>query len=129
MRHARAWGPILDAAAAADGCVRAAASVVIIPRIPAKVVAAAFQCVPAEVLLRVDDTPETLKTRLSASPFLDDAHVLNGGNGKRGLSGKKRRRSERFVLSGTSPQVVVSRGASRREREDADGERVISLCA
>ena len=38
MRHARAWGPILDAAAAADGCVRAAASVVIIPRIPAKVV-------------------------------------------------------------------------------------------
>ena len=61
--------------------MRAAASVVIIPRIPAKVVAAAFQCVPAEVLLRVDDTPETLKTRLSASPFLDDAHVLNPWEG------------------------------------------------
>jgi hypothetical protein len=67
-------------------------SVVIRPHVSVHVVNAALQCVPAEVLPRADDTVESLVARLAASPFLDDAHVLNGGNGKRGAHGKKRRR-------------------------------------
>ena len=83
VSHARGWGPVLKEAARAVGCVRAAASVVIVPAISQQMVAAALQCVPAEVLPRVDDTRETLAARLGASPFLDDAHVLNKGNGRR----------------------------------------------
>lgn len=126
VSHTRGWGPVLEDAAAAAGCVRAAASVVIIPKIPQGVVAAALQSVPAEVLPRVDDTREVLAARLGASTFLDDAHVLNGGNGRRGKNGKKRRRLNESCYPAPrrrSWSVVV--GA---EREDADGEQVVSLC-
>ena len=126
VSHARGWGPVLKDVAASVGCVRAAASVVIIPSISPDVVAAALQCVPAEVLPRVDDTPEVLADRLGLSPFLDDAHVLNGGNGKRGSSGKKRRRLNASCYAAPrrkSWSVVVI-----AEREDADGDWVVSLC-
>ena len=36
-------------------------------------------------------TVDSLAARLGASAFLDDAHVLNGGNGKRGASSKRKR--------------------------------------
>ena len=87
VEHARVWGPVLADAAAAVGCVRAAASVVIVPKVSPLVVAAALRCVPAEVLPVVGDTRESLAARLGESPFLDDAHVLNGGNGKHGAKG------------------------------------------
>lgn len=126
VSHARAWGPILEGAAAAVGCVRAAASVVIIPKLAPEVVAAALQCVPAEVLPRVDDTPESLAARLSPSPFLDDANVLNKGNGKRGGSGQKRRRLNDSCYPAPrrrSWSVVIL-----PEQADAAGQKVISLC-
>ena len=84
ISHTRVWGPVLADDAAAAGCPRAAVSVVIKPHISVQVVGAALQCVPTELLPRVDDTAASLVARLAASPFLDDAHVLNGGNGKRG---------------------------------------------
>ena len=78
--HTRVWGPVLAEDAAVAGCNRAVVSVVIQPHVSEHVVNAALQCVPAEVLPRADDTPDSLVARLAASPFLDDAHVLNGGN-------------------------------------------------
>ena len=71
VRHTHVWGPVGEAEAAEVGCVHAAASVVIRPQIASHVVAAALQCVPAEVLPRADDTRETLVARLGASAFLD----------------------------------------------------------
>ena len=124
VSHARGWGPVLEDAAAAAGCQRAAASVVIIPEIAPSVLAAALRCVPADVLPRVDDTRESLAARLGASPFLDDAHVLNAGNGKRGAGGKKRRRlNETCVLRSTSTQVLVSgcQSSQRRRRRGMGG--------
>ena len=125
VSHARGWGPVLTEAAHTVGCVRAAASVVIIPRISQEVVAAALQCVPAEVLPRVDDTRETLKARLGVTPFLDDAHVLNKGNGRRGAHGSKRQRlnaSCNAAARRKSWSVVVA-----PDHEDDEGERVVSL--
>ena len=125
VEHERVWGPVLHEEARAAGCSRVAASVVIIPHISPHVVNAALQCVPVEVLPRVDDTPESLAARLGASMFPDDAHVLNGGNGKRGANGSKRRRLNGSCLPAPrrkSWSVVVI-----PEREDADGERVVSL--
>ena len=90
VSHTRVWGPVLADKAAAAGCNRAVVSVVILPHVSVHVVNAALQCVPSEVLPRADDTAESLVARLAASPFLDDAHVLNGGNGKRGAHGKRR---------------------------------------
>ena len=126
VSHRRGWGPVLNDAAVAAGCVRAAASVVIIPTMADEVVGAALQCIPSEVLPRVDDTSALLAARLALSPFLDDAHVLNGGNGKRGKGGKKRRR-----LNETCYPTPRRRSWSVEvfpEREDADGDRVVSLC-
>lgn len=125
VEHARVWGPVLAAAAAAAGCVRAAASVVIIPVLAASVVAAARGCVPQEVVPRTNDTPESLAARLGGCVFLDDAHVLNAGNGKRGRNGKKRRRLNETCYAAPrrkSWSVVV--GAAAR---DADGEQVVPL--
>ena len=125
VEHERVWGPVLHEVARAAGCIRAAASVVIKPHIAPHVVNAALQCVPAEVLPRVDDTPQSLAARLGTSSFLDDAHVLNGGNGKRGANGSKRRRLNASCLPAPRRRswsvVVVA------EREDEDGERVVSL--
>ena len=126
VRHARGWGPVLKEAARAAGCVRAAASVAIIPAIPREVVAAALRCVPAEVLPRADDTRESLAARLGASLFLDDAHVLNAGNGRRGAHGSKRRRlndSCHAAPRRKSWSVVVS-----SEHDDEEGEKVVALC-
>lgn len=126
VSHARGWGPVLKDAAAAAGCQRAAASVVIIPEIAPSVLAAALRCVPADVLPRVDDTRESLAARLGASPFLDDAHVLNAGNGKRGAGGKKRRRLNDtcYAAPRRKSWSVVVKAAS----EDEDGEWLVSLC-
>ena len=126
VSHARGWGPVLKEAARAVGCVRAAASVVIIPTIPRQVVAAALQCVPAEVLPRIDDTRQSLAARLGASLYLDDAHVLNKGNGRRGANGSKRRRLNASCHAAPrrkSWSVVVA-----PEHEDEEGEEVVALC-
>ena len=125
VSHERVWGPVLERDAAAAGCVRAAASVVIRPNISPSVVAAAIRCVPTDVLPRVDDSCVTLAQRLGASTFLDDAHVLNAGNGKRGKHGQKRRRLNTTYFPAPrrkSWSVVV-----REEEEKVDGVPVVSL--
>ena len=66
--HERVWGPVSAADAIAVGCVRAAASVVIRPKLSPHALAAAVRCVPTEVLPRADDTPATLAARLGLSP-------------------------------------------------------------
>ena len=123
--HARVWGPVPEEEAAKVGCLRAAHSVVVRPQISQHIVAAALQCVPAEVLPRADDTRETLAARLGASKFLDDAHVLNGGNGKRGRYGQKRRRLNETCYAAPrrkSWSVVVV-----PQSTDEDGEAVVGL--
>lgn len=125
VAHTRVWGPVCSNAAAAAGCIRAAVSVVITPHISRHVVTAALGCVPADVLPRADDDAASLVARLSVSPFLDDAHVLNGGNGKRGAKGKKRRRlneSHYRAPRRKSWSVVV-----HAARADEDGEWVVGL--
>ena len=125
VSHLRVWGPVCADAAAAAGCIRAAVSVVVKPHISRHVVAAALGCVPAEVLPRADDDAASLVARLSVSPFLDDAHVLNGGNGKRGAKGKKRRRlnESHYPAPRRKSWSVVVHAA----RTDEDGERVVGL--
>ena len=125
VSHTRVWGPVLADDAAAAGCRRAAVSVVIKPHISVHVVGAALQCVPTELLPRVDDTAASLVARLAASPFLDDAHVLNGGNGKRGANGKKRRRlnATHYPAPRRKSWSVVVHAASK----DEDGEWVTGL--
>ena len=73
VEHERVWGPVLHEVARAAGCIRAAASVVIKPHIAPHVVNAALQCVPAEMLPRVDDTPQSLAARLGTSSFLHNS--------------------------------------------------------
>ena len=125
VSHTRVWGPVLADRAAAAGCNRAVVSVVIRPHVSVHVVNAALQCVPSEVLPRADDTVESLVARLAASPFLDDANVLNGGNGKRGAHGKKRRRlnATHYRAPRRKTWSVVVHAA----RTDEDGERVVGL--
>ena len=78
--HERIWGPVSEVEAAKVGCIRAAASVVIMCAIAPSVLNGAVQCIPVELLPRADDTAEELAARLRESTFLDNAHVLNGGN-------------------------------------------------
>ena len=102
-----------------------AASVVIMCAIAPHVVDGALQCVPAELLPRADDTLEDLAARLAASAFLDDAHVLNGVNGRCGRCGQKRRRLNETCYPAPrrkSWSVVV-----RPEAPDEDGESVLRL--
>ena len=77
------WGPVRERAAALVGSARGAESVCIAPRLSPFVVAAALECIPLNILPKKDDTAETLAERLGSSIFLDDAHPLRGGNGKR----------------------------------------------
>ena len=124
VEHELVWGPVSSDDAASAGSARPAASVVVKPTIAPAFAAAAMQCVPADVLPRVGDTTESLVARLAASPFLDDAHVLNNGNGKRGRAGKRTR------LNATSyPQPRRKSWSVRVGSEEVaeDGQTVVSL--
>ena len=123
--HARVWGPVSTADATAVGCVRAAASVVIRPKLCPQVVAAAGRCVPTEVLPRADDTPAVLAARLGLTPWLDDAHVLNAGNGRRGQYGQKRRRLNETTYA--APRRKSWSVTVLPQRADEDGEQMVSL--
>ena len=124
VEHSCVWGPVLQDEACAAGCIRSAASTVIIPRVPPSILAAARQCVPPEVLPRVDDTRDSLAARLGDSLFLDDAHVLNRGNGSRGATGKRRRlNASCHAAPRRKSWSVVVRGP----HVDEDGDRVVSL--
>ena len=74
--HERIWGPVSEVEAAKVGCIRAAASVVIMCAIAPSVLNGAMQCIPVELLPRADDTAEELAARLGESTFLDNAHVV-----------------------------------------------------
>ena len=84
------WGPVQASTAAQAGCSRGVESVCIKPAVPPLVVAAALSCVPIAIRPLYTDTCESLRERLGRSPFLDDAHVLRGGNGKRKRGRKMR---------------------------------------
>ena len=122
--HELVWGPVAQSDANAAGSIEGVASVVIRPAIAPCFAAAAMQCVPAEVLPRDDDTVPTLVARLGASSFLDDAHVLNAGNGKRGATGKRKRLNATTYPAPRrkSWSVVVT-----PEQTAEDGEPVLGL--
>ena len=84
--YERVWGPISAQDAAKVGSAQGAASVAIRPRITQHFAIAAMQCVPTDLLPRSSDSVDSLVARVAESPFLDDAHVLNHGNGKRGAT-------------------------------------------
>ena len=93
---ARLWGPVKARVAALAGSSRGVESVCIKAAVHPLVVAAALGCIPPAVRPTYTDTRESLRERLSRSNFLDDAHVLRGGNGKR-----KRGRAMRVRLNET----------------------------
>lgn len=123
--HTRVWGPVLAGAAARVGSLRDASSVVIIPEIATHISAAALQCVPGELLPRADDSAETLAARVGASAFLDDAHVLNKGNGKRGHNGQKRRRLNESCMA--APRRKTWSVVVGAEQVDEDGCEMVQL--
>ena len=91
--------------------------------------AAALECIPNDVLpTRTDtaDTAQTLAGRLGQSAFLDDAHPLRGGNGKR-----KRGQSHRVRLNASTYSAPRRKSWStvvvEAERVDAGGEHVVTL--
>ena len=88
------WGPVSTRIAALAGSARGAKSVCIAPHLPQMSVAAALGCIPADLRPRTTDTADTLAERIGRSVFLDDAHPLRGGSGKR-----KRNQSMRIRLN------------------------------
>ena len=54
-----------------------------LPKLAPFLVAAALGCIPTTLRPRFTDTAESLAARIAGSDFLDEAHVLRGGNGKR----------------------------------------------
>ena len=118
------WGPISAQDAAKAGPAQGAASVAIRPRIAQHFARAAMQCVPSELLPRANDTVDTLVARVAASSFLDDAHVLNSGNGKRGATGKRKRLNETAYPQPRRKSWSVVVGP---EEVANDGETVVSL--
>ena len=113
------WGPVSAAAAALAGCARGVQSVCIVPRLTPFLKAAALGCIPHDVFPRSTDTAAVLAARLGRSGFLDDAHVLRGGNGKR-----KRGQSMRVRLNETTYRAPRRKSWSVVVAGDPDGDAV-----
>ena len=113
------WGPVSATAAALAGCARGVVSVCIVPRLTPFLVAAALECIPHDVRAKHTDTVEVLAKRLGRSGFLDDAHVLRGGNGKR-----KRGQSMRVRLNESTYRAPRRKSWSVVVAGDPDGDAV-----
>jgi len=113
------WGPVDAAAAALAGCARGVESLCIVPRLTPFLVAAALGCIPHDVRAKCTDTADVLAERLGRSGFLDDAHVLRGGNGKR-----KRGQSMRVRLNETTYPAPRRKSWSVVVEGDPDGDAV-----
>ena len=94
-------------------------SVCIVPQLTPFLVAAALECIPHNVRAKHTDTVEVLAKRLGRSGFLDDAHVLRGGNGKR-----KRSQSLRVRLNETTYRAPRRKSWSVVVAGDPDGDAV-----
>ena len=119
------WAPVDAAAAALAGCARGVESLCIVPRLTPFLVAAALGCIPHDVRAKCTDTADVLAERLGRSGFLDDAHVLRGGNGKR-----KRGQSHRVKLNATTYRAPRRKSWSvvvKAEHVDGDGDPVVAL--
>ena len=117
--------PVKARVAALAGSSWGVESVCIKPAVLPLIVAAALGCIPTAVRPTYTDTRESLRERLSRSHFLDDAHVLRGGNGKR-----KRGRAMRVRLNETDYRAPRRKSWSvvvGAEREDANGDGVVAL--
>ena len=87
--------------------------------------AAALECIPNDVLPTSTDTAQTLAERLGQSAFLDDAHPLRGGSGKR-----KRGQSLRVKLNASTYSAPRRKSWSvvvKTEHVDGDGDPVVAL--
>ena len=121
----RVWGPVREYAAALAGSARCAQSVCIAPSLDPFILAAAMECIPTGVLPRRTDTAQTLAERLGISVYLDDAHPLRGGNGKR-----KRGQSHRVKLNASTYSAPRRKSWSvvvKAEHMDGDGDPVVAL--
>jgi hypothetical protein len=94
-------------------------SLCIVPRLTPFLVAAALGCIPHDVRAKCTDTADVLAERLGRSGFLDDAHVLRGGNGKR-----KRGQSMRVRLNETTYPAPRRKSWSVVVEGDPDGDAV-----
>ena len=113
------WGPVSATAAALAGCARGVLSVCIVPQLTPFLVVAALECIPHNVRAKHTDTVEVLAKRLGRSGFLDDAHVLRSGNGKR-----KRGQSMRVRLNETTYRAPRRKSWSVVVAGDPDGDAV-----
>ena len=114
-----------DAAAAECGSACTPQSVCIVPELTRFAVGAALECIPREVFPRAFDTADTLAERLSHSPFLDNAHVLVHGNGKRkrGQPMRTRLNATKYAAPRRKSWSVVVSG----EWIDSDEDSVVAL--
>ena len=113
------WGPVSPSAAALAGCARGVLSICIVPQLTPFLVVAALECIPHNVRAKHTDTVEVLAKRLGRSGFLDDAHVLRSGNGKR-----KRGQSMRVRLNETTYRAPRRKSWSVVVAGDPDGDAV-----
>ena len=120
-----AWGPVSDSTAVLLGSAHGVKSVCITPKLSPFLAAAALGCIPADVRPKFTDSAESLAECVGRSAFLDDAHVLRGGNGKR-----KRGQAMRVRLNATAYSAPRRKSWSvvvEPERVDADGDSVLTL--
>ena len=125
VSFSRKWGPMSDGTAAKLGSARGVQSVCIAPKLAPFLVAAALGCIPTTLRPRFTDTAESLAARIAGSDFLDEAHVLRGGNGKRkrGQPMRVRLNEQTYSAPRRKSMSVVVEG----ERVDRDGDRVVTL--
>ena len=129
VSHARGWGPVLKEAARAAGCVRAAASVAIIPTIPHMLLwmplCNACQLRSCRVL-----TTRASRSRLGWVLLLSSRRRTRPQQGQRPArcTWEQEAALERFVSRSASPQVVVGSGLLRaRRRGGREGGGFVQL--
>ena len=87
LLHEDIWGPIPYAKARAVGAFAGCTSRLVRPAMTSNltdIVARVDSSFPNELRVVPSDTAASLAKRLGASDFLDEIHVLKGGNGKGG---------------------------------------------
>ena len=111
------WGPISLQESSLAGARFPTSSVLLKPQLPDGIAQAALKNVPLNLFPRSGDTPETLCERIAASSYIENSHVLKGGNGPQRVALKTttypqpRRRSLSVQIDSIPSQV--SEGSSK----------------
>ena len=119
------WGPVSSKDVIEAGCLASTSSICFKVEVPSSILSAAMGCIPQDIFPRPYDTAASLAARLGVNLFLDHAHVLNKGNGKRGRYGKKRVSLLESTFS--QPRRMTCSVAVEDAELDDDGDEVWHL--